>query len=352
MSKQPKKSKTEHGNLIVLNKNIDQIFEQEFGEERYRNYRKMWRNATNNLKHNKKFPVQLDFELNYSCNLRCPMCTWSAEVTKKNDPVFDFKDFKKIINEGLAKGLQSVRLNYVNEPLIRPDLSDFIRYCRDKGVIDVMLSSNAALLQNKEQCSKLIKSGLTKIQFSIDAFTPETYAKMRVGTTLQKVIKAIDLFLQVKKELKTKFPLVRVNFVKSDKNAHELDNFIEYWKNKDVDLIAIQDYMLLDVKTQHGAQVVNFDKNKSKKLDKKYLAFRCASPFRGLTIRNSGDILPCCTFYGAELVIGNIKTNKNIQEIWQSKKIQALRNLHLQDKYYQNNTCKRCVESHSHLTDQ
>ena len=41
--------------------------------------------------------------------------------------------------------------------------------------------------------------------------------------------------------------------------------------------------------------------------------FRCAQPFQHLTLRYDGTILPCCTFFGAEIPIAKLKTNKKIK---------------------------------------
>ena len=36
--------------------------------------------------------------------------------------------------------------------------------------------------------------------------------------------------------------------------------------------------------------------------------FRCAQPFQRVTMRYNGTILPCCTFYAAEMPIGQLKS--------------------------------------------
>ena len=47
----------------------------------------------------------------------------------------------------------------------------------------------------------LLDSGLTRLRFSLDAFTPETYSKVRVGSIpLNKVIKNIEYFLELKEK--------------------------------------------------------------------------------------------------------------------------------------------------------
>ena len=77
----------------------------------------------------------------------------------------------------------------------------------------------------------------------MDALTPETYSKVRVGSIkLDRVIKNIETFLELRSKGNYKLPLVGVSFVKMKQNEHELENFINFWKNK-VDMISIQSWV-------------------------------------------------------------------------------------------------------------
>ena len=77
---------------------------------------------------------------------------------------------------------------------------------------------------------------MTRIQISIDAITKDTYDKVRPGGNYDKIIKNIEEFLSIKKDLNVQLPLVRVNFVKTSINHHELQKFLDFWKDK-VDMI-------------------------------------------------------------------------------------------------------------------
>ena len=98
-----------------------------------------------------KFPIQLDFELNASCNLKCPMCPISAESPKGKgkNTWFDFEFFKEIIDYSVKKGTKAIKLNYINEPLIRNDLIKFIEYAKLKGILDIYFSTNGILLKRE-----------------------------------------------------------------------------------------------------------------------------------------------------------------------------------------------------------
>ena len=79
------------------------------------------------------------------------------------------------------------------------------------GILDIYFSTNGILL-NKKISTDLIKSGLTRIQISIDAITKETYDKVRPGGNYNKIIENINEFLLIKQNLNARLPLVRVNF--------------------------------------------------------------------------------------------------------------------------------------------
>ena len=167
-------------------------------EKKWKNYRKKYDEAAN-LKL-LSFPIQIDFELNSSCNLKCPMCPISAESPKGKGKStwFDFELYKKIIDYSYKQGTRAIKLNYVNEPLIRRDIIKFIEYAKSVGILDIYLSTNGMLLTQKIS-NELIDSGLTRLQISIDAVSEETYQKVRPGGKLKTVITNLQNFLELKK---------------------------------------------------------------------------------------------------------------------------------------------------------
>lgn len=350
---------------VIDNKDVHGIVRKYNDSQLFDEYRMLWR-ETQNLEKVTKFPIQLDFELNYSCNFRCPMCTWSAESTEGTgkETWFNFDVYKEVIDDGVNKGLKVVRLNYINEPFIRKDIYKFISYARTAGILDVYLSTNGSLL-TPEASRNLIDSGLTRLQVSLDAATEETYRKIRISNyTLDKIIENIENFTKIRDlEYKSELPTLRVNFVQTEINKNELNQFIDFWKNRS-DAIGVQD-------------LVNIMKPTVDNVDANHQDFKCTQPFKHLVIRYNGHILPCCTFFGAELPIARLKTNKDIQfsrkknlaldasplkeakdeaklliktieEAWNSEPINFLRDIHKKGEYWKHPVCKKCVESSSH----
>ena len=295
-------------------------------------YRKKYDQASNlNIL---DYPIQLDFELNASCNLKCPMCPISAESPKGKGKKtwFDFEFFKELIDYSVKKGTRAIKLNYINEPLIRNDLINFITYAKERGIIDIYFSTNGILL-NKDISEKLITSGLTRIQVSLDAFTQQTYDKVRPGGDLKKIIENVNGFLELKEKYNAKIPLLRVNFVKTELNEFELDNFMNFWKDK-VDMIGVQEFIK---PTKVKNQI------KSKKTIKKK-NFKCSFPFKQLVINNEKQVLPCCTFWGEELALQKVEKPEDLLDAWNSPKMIDLRNKHLEGRYQEIPQCKNCID--------
>ena len=302
-------------------------------EKKWNEYRKKYDEAAN-LKL-LSFPIQIDFELNSSCNLKCPMCPISAESPKGKGKStwFDFELYKKIIDYSYKEGTRAIKLNYVNEPLIRKDIIKFIEYARSIGILDIYLSTNGILL-TKKISNELIDSGLTRLQISIDAVSEETYQKVRPGGKLKTVITNLQNFLELKEQKNKITPLTRVNFVKTSLNESELGEFISYWSDK-VDMIGVQEFV-------KPTKVKNNTITSKKSFKKKN--FKCSFPFKQLVITNEKKILPCCTFWGEELPINTLVKPEDLKNAWNSEKMLSLRKTHLNGDYQNITQCKNCVE--------
>jgi radical SAM protein with 4Fe4S-binding SPASM domain len=302
--------------------------------EKWKEYRARYEDASN--LELSKYPIQLDIELNASCNLRCPMCPISAESSKGKGKKtwFPFEKFKEIIDDGVKNGLCALKLNYVNEPLIRKDLDTFIKYATTSGILDVYLSTNGVLM-DRSFSEKMIKSGLTRVQVSIDATTKDIYDKMRPGGDFKKVLENIDILLKVKEELGSVTPLVRVNFVRTEDNEHQVEEFIQKWKDK-VDMVGIQEFISPTISSKNMKSKSSINKAKNN--------FRCSFPFKQLVITNEMNVLPCCTFWGEELSLGKLDNAEDIKKFWNSDKIKQLRKMHLDGRYAEIPECKKCVE--------
>ena len=93
----------------------------------------------------------------------------------------DFEKYKRIVDEGHKYNCPSIEPQGTNEPLLIKDFHKYIKYAHDKILMDIMINTNGSPLTARRS-QQLLDSGLTRLRFSLDAATPETYKKVRVGS--------------------------------------------------------------------------------------------------------------------------------------------------------------------------
>jgi len=319
--------------------NIYKILEKKIGVD-FLNYRSKWKSTEKNICI-LKYPLHLNFELTFGCNLKCDMClhsipfrTWNYKSNPKKK--IEFEHYKKIIDEGVRYGLSSVEFNGINEPLLNKDIHKYIQYAKQKGILMTSLHTNALLL-NKDMSEKIINSGLTLIIFSIDAFSKETYKKIRKNNGYEKVIKNIDILLKMKQEKRSDYPLTKVSFAENKINYTELNDFIRFWKHR-VDDYSVSSFCNPFIGKQRYQEIEN--KYRLKDFDLNF----CYEPYQRLFIRNSGEVVPCCSFFGGEMILGNIYEN-SIYKIWNNKKTKEIRLLVNKGREQQPLACQKCRNS-------
>ena len=316
-----------------------QRLEQELGPS-VREYRKKWEATSKNLLEI-PYPLHLNIELAYGCNLRCGFCIFSLppkamNYTAKPKDKIPFEKYCQIIDEGLKYGLCSIALNGYNEPLLQKDIVRYINYAKNAGVLDISLHTNGLLL-TEDLSKELIDSGLTIIMFSIDAATKQTYERIRKSPHFNKVINNILQFIELKKTKNKLLPLTRVSFVENKINHLELKDFISFWKDK-VDYFMIQSFCNPFVDNKE------FNKIEDEYRFENIPFVICTEPFQRLTITCDGNVLPCCSYYGLDLIMGNIYKD-SLYNIWNGKKIKELRLKVNSSKSQQPQACKKCRDS-------
>jgi len=327
---------------LLARRDIHEVLTDLIGPQ-FARYRQRWDRAQR-FEEELPYPLHVDLELSFACNLRCPMCIMSLprqELRRWGDPrvKMTLETAKRIIDEGVRQGQASLGLNGTNEPLLTPYLAEIIEYAKSQGMLDIMFNSNASLL-TEELSRRLLDSGLTRIMFSLDAVTPQTYDQIRIGSDFHKVIANIDTFLRLKREKGSILPLVRVSFVKMSINEHELPAFLDHWVER-VDFISVQ---------QYGNPFQGQGKGEKEALRAQALDFqfeeyfRCPQPWVRALVRNDGRVVPCCAFMGMKFELGNI-FEQSLKEIWQSRQWRDLRQLHREGRFAQEPICKECKES-------
>ncbi len=343
MGKSAEKSYTVDGKVAHYSKeeDVNKKLADILGEK-FTNYRKLWDSA-NRFETVTEFPLFLHFDMHQRCNYRCPQCiiAYPEELKKyAKGEEMDFETYKMAINEGASYSCPSLSVQGDNEPLLNPNLENYISYAHNKGFIDIMFNTNGSLLF-KERAKRLLDSGLTRLRFSLDAYKPETYKEIRVGGNYDKVLENIDYFLDLKRAGGYKLPLVGVNFVLQKKNYKEVNDFIKFWTSK-VDMVSIQNFLpplpdkdfsdFYPPKESYPSSNISHSDG-----------FKCVQPFQRLVIKNR-DITPCGVMYSQLLSLGKFPET-SLFDAWNSPKMKTLQQIHSQGHYSKNSVCQKCVAS-------
>lgn len=294
----------------------------------YHNYRQNWKEYPEK-QIIKDFPIHLDIEATSRCNLLCVMCPRTEmlnEGTFWESKDFDFKLYKKIIDEGSQKGLCSIKLNILGEPLMNPKLIDMIKYAKDKGIVDVMFNTNACLLTESKSI-QLIDSGLDKLFFSFDSAYRENYNKIRVNAEYTKVLDNIKKFSKIRLSKSSTSPFTRVSMVRCKENESEWVDFFNLFDSI-VDSVAWVDYV------EHSNKY-------SEKNSEESNNFCCPQLWQRMFIHPDGVATICCVDSARKLKVGNI-FNNTIEEIWKNSYYNKIRYLHSSGNINKISICSNC----------
>ena len=255
------------------------------------------------------------------CNLRCSMCVHSEMTRKKG--IMSWNIFKKIIDE-IAETDKNIRvwMVFFGEALIlkrkKPTIFEMITYAKSKGLTDVVLNSNGNLLDN-EAARGLIESGLDAIYIGIDAFKPETYAKVRVGGNYKKTVGNVINLINLKKQMNSEHPVVHAQFVEMDINKDEKEDFIEFWK-------AYGAIAKIRPKVSWAGKIAapnlilgNEDR------------WPCYWAMQTMSITDTGKVVTCAVDLDAKFVAGDISTH-SLKEVWNGR-LKDMRHLHISGRF-------------------
>jgi radical SAM protein with 4Fe4S-binding SPASM domain len=274
------------------------------------------------------------------CNLRCSMCV-HKEMTRKKG-IMPWELFTKIIDE-IAETDKNIRvwMVFFGEALMlkrrKPTIFDMIAYAKGKGLIDVVLNSNANLLD--EYAAKgLIESGLDAIYIGIDAFSPEIYAKLRVGGNYEKTVQNTINLINLEKKMSVEKPVVFVQFVEMDINKYEKEDFINFWVEKGATVKIRPKVSWGGLIEAPNLVLGNEDR------------WPCHWAMQTMSIADDGRVVLCPVDLDARFIAGDIK-HQTIKEVWDGK-LKELRGLHKNGQFHLLPTiCKECRDWQSARAD-
>jgi len=287
-----------------------------------------------------------------TCNLKCVMCPYHSSLFKPTHTTDFFQGKKQMswemmerLGKDCGKVGTSILIGSVEEPLLHPQIVDFIQLSRQQGVPKIHLTTNGQLL-DENRATSLLKAGLTSIDISIDAATPETYLQVR-GADFNRVESNVINFLKIRDRLGSSCE-VRTSFVRNkDVTVEEEQLFFNRWLSK-VDSIFV-----LNVAEYQETNMRLKDTNQSVQKSLQYYQQKaggrwpCLFPFIEMAVLPDGRIYYCIeTLFrlGFDKDIESLGDyhQQTLQEIWSGDLFEELRRDLILNKLEKRTACKDC----------
>jgi|GEM_PF-4935837 len=195
---------------------------------------------------------KLYIEPTTKCNFHCSMCfrnTWFDEM---------FADMSWTVYERtiatMPDTVNTVFFGGMGEPLFYPRIIDMVRLAATK-VNQIELLTNGSLL-NFEMAQQLLKSGLSKLWISIDAFKTQDSKRVGHDYEIEKIIDNIAAYNKARSMFNPQAKLA-ITFVAMKSNLHQLGFLPQFMIDHAVDEANISNVYPSDVM---AAQEVLYEK--------------------------------------------------------------------------------------------
>lgn len=187
------------------------------------------------------------------CNLRCQYCmpAHGIDIVDRKD-LLTYKEMYRITRVLSELGVNKVRLTG-GEPFVRKDFISFLEMLSyNKKLDEVNITTNGALIAKHIQKLEALK--INSVNLSIDSLTKENFAAITRRDVFDEVFETMEAL--EKSSIKLKLNVV----VQSDINTHELPNFVELTKDRDIAVRFIEEMPFNGVGKRDHTELWNFTK--------------------------------------------------------------------------------------------
>ncbi len=171
-------------------------------------------------------PFDIQLETTTKCNLACIMCSrqkYHGAGTHLELPVLER------VQAELVPYAQNLCISSFGEPLLYPDIRQLLEVARRFPRLELGMFTNL-LLVDEDWARKLVDSRVAYLNVSIDGATCETYEKVRRGGKWKRLIEALQTLNRIKRERRSRRPILNLAVVGLTVNIHEMPLFIEFAK--------------------------------------------------------------------------------------------------------------------------
>jgi len=260
-----------------------------------------------------RLPDRAMVEVVRRCNLRCPSCPVG------NGSAHMFPDmpeavYRRVIRE-LAPLVRNLSLFNYGEPLLHPQISDFVRIAKQAGIPRVQFSSNGLALTH-DLAIAIIDAGLDKIRISLDGVDPVTYNEYHRGGDFMKLIENVRDLVSTRLAMERAKPEIELQCIIMAHNEDKISEFYALAHTLCVDAVTLKTFnACFSGYGQRERNVVFIPRNKdySRYDDAEGTVIRskerfiaCSFPWRMVVVNADGTLVPCCYDFNCAYPLGQV----------------------------------------------
>lgn len=177
-----------------------------------------------------KFPVMVTMTLINKCTDNCEGCFNASYNTNE---YIDIDILEKLIDELADNGTVAIKVAG-REPTTYPYLDRFLKKCKERHLLCVMITSGA----NLDHWERALYENCDHLRVSLNAFTEESHKKFHRPTDKAIGFKErLHILKRMTFERKQRGLTTGVSFLLRDDNANELPMLIDFCKDIGVDYV-------------------------------------------------------------------------------------------------------------------
>ena len=284
------------------------------------------------------FPSQVVADTTEICNLACVHC--SHPEFKKSEHyaarLLQPDLNRKMVDEvrEFGRGItQYIRYSGNGEPLLNRHIFDMLGYAVSASGTTITLTTNGTLLDDA-RTARLLETGVHLVDISLDAFRPETYARIRVNGDLSAVQANVRRLIQAARQGSgTK---VVVSFIEQPENSAEIPAFEKFWREEGAHQVVVRRLHTNACSTTRLVSLLAKDTTTTTRRP-------CLYPWERILLVPSGHLAFCPQDWVHASVLGDYRLT-TIRETWQGEAYAKLRAAHLSNDYSAHKFCGQCVD--------
>jgi MoaA/NifB/PqqE/SkfB family radical SAM enzyme len=301
-------------------------------------------------------PATVALDVSTACQLRCPSCpTATGAIGKSLGTGFlTLDNFKHFLTD--HPWVSDIELSNWGEVFLNPQLEHILEHA-DRHHVALRIDNGANLDRASErQLDAVVKHRLRSLSCSIDGASEEVYSMYRVRGSFERVISHIRQINANKEKYRSRYPLLRWQFVALGHNTHEIGKARQLAQQLGMefclklswdDLYAPTFSPVIDVETvrrESGLGVAD-RREYEDTFGRNYIARSCHQLWLQPRINFDGRLLGCSINYWDDF--GNVFTD-GLEACLNGEKMQHTRRVLMGlEKADERTPCNRCSVYHS-----